>query len=325
MSQIRVGVAGAAGYTGGELLRLLIHHPQVSIAYAQSSSHAGQPWHAVHRDLLGYASATFTKEGNADVDVLFLCQGHGKAKAYFEAHPQPDRTKIIDLSHDFRLAANAEFAGRQFVYGLPELQREAIQQANAVANPGCFATAIQLGLLPLAKADLLPKELHIQATTGSTGAGQALSETGHFSRRHANLSVYKAFTHQHLGEIGETLASLGSPSQLHFVPIRGAFTRGILAAASLTIQEPLKALMELYQGYYKGHPFTHISPYELELKTVINTNFCYVSLEKVGDQLLIVSAIDNLLKGASGQAVQNMNLMLGLPENTGLQLKALAY
>jgi len=324
MSKPRVGIVGAAGYTGGELLRILLAHPEVEIAFAQSTSHMGQPWHAVHRDLLGYTDAKFTPMAE-EADVLFLCQGHGAARRYLQENPPAPGVKLIDLSQDFRHAGSSTLRDRHFIYGLPEHRRDAIRQADSVANPGCFATAIQLALLPLATQGWLPTDVHVQATTGSTGAGQALSETGHFSRRSNNLSVYKAFDHQHLQEIGETLADAGSSPRIHFVPMRGAFSRGILATATVQTDIPQADIEALYRDYYQWEPFTVFSPYEVELKTVVNTNFCYLGLERVGDQLLIVSAIDNLLKGASGQAVQNMNLMLGLPEKTGLLLKPSAY
>lgn len=323
--RIKAGIAGAAGYTGGELLRLLLLHPNVEIVFANSNSKASKPLYHVHTDLLGDTQLLFASELSYDIDVLFLCMGHGDSKKFLGANAIPSHIKIIDLSQDFRLKANA---ADKWIYGLPELNRNQISSGNYhVANPGCFATCIQLALLPLAKAGLLQSDVHINATTGSTGAGQSPSATGHFSWRANNLSVYKAFEHQHLNEIGESLLQL-QPSLtalLNFVPQRGNFTRGIHSVAythsNMTIDEALL----LYTEYYKNHPFVHISLQSIDLKQVINTNKCLLHIEKHGDMLMVTGIIDNLLKGASGQAVQNMNLVFGLEETTGLKLKPVAF
>ncbi len=328
MEKIRAGIIGGAGYTGGELIRLLINHPNVEIAFVHSNSNANKDVVTVHKDLLGDTDLTFTDQPELDVDVLFLCVGHGHALKFLTANFVGANVKIIDLSQDFRLFANAVNGEREFVYGLPELNRAAIQSANNIANPGCFATAIQLALLPLAAEGLLKSEVHINATTGSTGAGQGLSPTAHFSWRSNNLSVYKVFEHQHLNEIGQTLAGLQpgfSTNTLRFIPQRGSFARGIFATAYLQCNLDQEEASELYQSYYRSHLFTHLSEAELDLKQVVNTNKCFIHLKKHQETLVISSAIDNLLKGASGQAVQNMNLMFGLNENSGLLLKASAF
>lgn len=317
---IKAGIIGGAGYTGGELIRLLINHPEVEPAYVHSRSQVGKPVSGLHPDLLGECPLAFTDHVSFDVDVLFLCMGHGESGKFLAENPVPDGLLVIDLSHDFRWAPG-------FTYGLPELQREAISQSRRIANPGCFATAIQLGLLPLAQAQALEDEVHIHAITGSTGAGQSLQATAHFSWRHNNLSVYKAFQHQHLAEIGKSLLHLqpGFGQALNFIPIRGNFTRGIFASIYTKSEKSEAELVQLYQDYYQNHPFVHISPSNPDLKQVINTNKAVLHLEKHGDKVLIISLIDNLLKGASGQAVQNMNLALGLEETTGLRLKAMAF
>ena len=322
--KIKAGIIGGAGYTGGEMLRILIHHPNVEIAFVNSTSNAGNLISDVHTDLIGEIDLRFTSELSQAIDVLFLCVGHGDAKKFLAKNPINDRIKIIDLSQDFRLRANALLQNRNFIYGLPELNREAIKTAKNIANPGCFASCIQLGLLPLAAKGLLKSEVHINATTGSTGAGQGLSATSHFSWRNNNLSAYKAFEHQHLNEISESLAQLDPNfnQDINFVPQRGDFTRGILAAmyteSDLTIEEA----QILYEEYYSTHPFTHLSKKNIDLKQVVNTNKALIHLEKHGNKLFIVSIIDNLLKGASGQAVHNMNLMFALEEHAGLRLKA---
>jgi N-acetyl-gamma-glutamyl-phosphate reductase len=329
MGKIKAGIIGGAGYTGGEMLRILINHPHVEIAFVNSSSNAGNLVSDVHTDLFGDTDLRFVGDIPQDIDVLFLCVGHGDAKKFLAANPINDSIKIIDLSQDFRLAANAKLENRDFVYGLPELNREAIKNANNIANPGCFATCIQLGLLPLAAKGLLKNEVHINATTGSTGAGQSLSTTSHFSWRNNNLSIYKAFEHQHLNEIGESLMQVAEGKlnelALNFVPQRGDFTRGILAAMYTQSDLSLEEAQALYENYYQLHPFTHVSKKNIDLKQVVNTNKALVHLEKHGDKLFIISIIDNLLKGASGQAVQNMNLMFGLEERQGLNLKATAF
>lgn len=322
--KIKAGIVGGAGYTGGEMLRLLVNHPSVDIVFVHSNSNAGNLISDVHTDLFGDTDLRFTEELSSAIDVLFLCVGHGDAKKFLDANPVAEGIKIIDLSQDFRLKANA---GENWIYGLPELNRDKIQTADFVANPGCFATCIQLALLPLAAKGLLKSEVHINATTGSTGAGQSLSGTSHFSWRNNNLSVYKAFGHQHLGEIGESLQQLdaGFDQQINFIPQRGDFTRGILAAIYLESDLTEVEAQQLYDDYYAGHVFTHVSKKNIDLKQVVNTNKGLVHVEKHGSKLFIVSIIDNLLKGASGHAVQNMNLMFGLEESAGLRLKAAAF
>jgi N-acetyl-gamma-glutamyl-phosphate reductase len=324
MSKIKAGIMGAAGYTGGELLRLLVHHPAVEIIFAHSKSQAGRKVTDIHTDLIGDTEVVFTDAIEKGIDVLFLCLSHGEAKLLLAAFPFPDSVKIIDLSQDYRIAESADMS---FVYGLPELNRERIRTAQNIANPGCFATAIQLGLLPLADAGMLDSDLHITAMTGSTGAGQALNDTTHFSWRDNNLSVYKAFTHQHLKEIGQTISWLQPDFawKTWMIPQRGPFTRGILACITLQTDKALKELRGIYKTYYDQEPFVHFSEQNIDLKQVVNTNKCLLHLEKEEDRLLIVSVIDNLLKGASGQAVQNMNLLFGLDETTGLRLKASAF
>lgn len=324
---IKAGIIGGAGYTGGEMLRILVNHPQVAIAFVNSSSNAGNLVSDVHTDLFGDTDLKFTDQILQDIDVLFLCVGHGDAKKFLDANPINEKVKIIDLSQDFRLAQNSQLAARNFIYGLPELNKDKIASAKNVANPGCFATCIQLGLLPLASKGLLQSEVHINATTGSTGAGQSLSKTSHFSWRNNNLSVYKAFEHQHLNEIGESLVQLQGEVKeaLNFIPQRGDFTRGILAAMYIESDLTEEEAYELYESYYASHPFTHVSRKNIDLKQVVNTNKCLIHLEKHGNKLFIISIIDNLLKGASGQAVQNMNLMFGLDETAGLKLKAIGF
>ncbi len=322
-NKIKVGVVGGAGYTGGELLRLLLLHPQVTLVFAHSNSHANQPIYRVHTDLFGDTDLLFTDQVTEAIDVVFLCLGHGDSKVFLQENTFESHVKIIDLSQDFRLKKQEN----SFVYGLPELNRAQIKNAQCIANPGCFATAIQLALLPLAEQQLLPKSIYVQAVTGSTGAGQGLATTSHFSWRANNTSVYKAFTHQHLEEIGESLTQLQphTAPAIKFIPERGDFTRGIFASVVLESSLAVDDLQMLYTSYYATHPFTHFSTEGIHLKQVINTNKCLISIEKHQNDVLITSAIDNLLKGASGQAVQNMNLLFGLDEKTGLTLKASAF
>ncbi len=320
--KIKVGIIGGAGYTGGELIRLLLNHPGVETSFIHSRSNAGKPVHAVHRDLEGETDLKFTGDLNHDIDALFLCLGHGESKKFLTENKIPTHIKIIDLANDFRLSSASKHEGREFVYGLPELNRDKIKSAANVANPGCFATTIQLGLLPLAKAGLLD-EIYTTGITGSTGAGQSLSSTSHFSWRANNIQAYKTLTHQHLGEIGESLLQL-QPSgviDLSFVPWRGDFTRGIFVSSTIHCELNIEELVKLYTDFYKGHPFTHVSSDAIFLKQVVNTNKAMIQLEKVGSKLVVHSASDNLLKGASGQAVQNLNLMFGLDETAGLKLK----
>ena len=320
MKTIKAGIIGGAGYTGGETVRLLLNHPQVDLVFVQSRSQAGKPLTAVHTDLIGETELLFSENTNQPVDVLFLCLSHGESKKLLTENAFPSTTKIIDLGNDFRLGDTA--GGREFVYGLPELQREKIKSAKNIANPGCFATTIQLGLLPLAKFGLL-SEVHTTGITGSTGAGQKLQDSTHFTWRANNISAYKTLSHQHLGEINQTLKSLqpGFNENVNFVPWRGDFTRGIFVTSVVESSLPIEQAIELYKKYYSTHPFTHIADSMIDIKQVVNTNKCLIYLEKVGSKLAIHSVTDNLIKGASGQAVQNMNLMFGFNESEGLKLK----
>ncbi len=324
MNKVKIGIAGAGGYTGGELLRILLQHPHAEIRAAHSRHHAGKLVAEVHADLLGESELKFSSEIEEEIDVLFLCLGHGESVKYLSSHHVPARVKIIDFSQDYRLAGAPDHG---FLYGLPELHKSAITRATRVANPGCFATCIQLALLPLAQAGALRGEVHVSAITGSTGAGQGLAETSHFSWRNNNVQVYKAFEHQHLGEIYQSVKSLQPKweAQINFIPIRGNFTRGILSAIYLDSAAPLEEAYGMYSRYYETHPFVKISRQNPDVKQAVNTNNCVLYLEKHRDKLLIISVIDNLVKGASGQAVQNMNLMFGLEETAGLKLKAMAY
>lgn len=321
--KISVGIIGGAGYTAGELIRILLVHPFAELKYIQSGSNNGALISSVHTDLLGDTDLVFSDVDLSKIEVLFLCSGHGKSIEYLTNSSIPENLKIIDLSHDFRLKR----AGNDFVYGLPELNRSQIVKAKRVANPGCFATAIQLALLPLASAGLLIDEIHVNAITGSTGAGQAPTKTSHFSWRDNNLSVYKAFEHQHLGEIGESLvqAQPNFKKALNFIPVRGNHTRGIFVMAYTKFEGTLAEAMNIYTSFYATHPFVNVATENPDLKQVVNTNKGLVYLEKHGDKLMILSCIDNLLKGASGQAVQNMNLMFGFDERSGLSLKAIGF
>lgn len=322
--KIKVGIVGGAGYTGGETIRLLLNHPNVEIVFVQSRSNAGNLVSSVHTDLTGDTVLKFSDTINSDVDVVFLCLGHGESKKFLLDHSISDSVAIIDLSQDFRLGDSVN--GRTFVYGLPEVNIQSIKQTKSVANPGCFATAIQLGLLPLAKHGLL-KDVYTTGITGSTGAGQKLQDTTHFSWRANNISAYKTLSHQHLGEIHRTLKNVDSSfnGSINFVPWRGDFARGIFVSSIVSTEKPLEELKSIYQEFYSGHPFTHVSDHTIDLKKVVNTNKCVIGLEKEGDTLVVHSAIDNLLKGASGQAVQNMNLMFGFEESTGLKLKSTVF
>ncbi|MDR2273972.1 MAG: N-acetyl-gamma-glutamyl-phosphate reductase [Sphingobacterium sp.] len=339
MKMIRVGIVGSAGYTGGELLRVLIYHPEVEIVFANSASNAGNKLYEVHNDLFGDTELTFSSDFHTDIDVLFLCVGHGDARKFLDANPIAASVKIIDLSQDYRLRANTMYQEQQFVYGLPELNREAIKSAQYIANPGCFATNIQLALLPLASKGLLPDQIHVNATTGSTGAGQKPGATTHFSWRNNNLSAYKSFEHQHLQEISESLDQLQNgflpqsdesllvraAEKINFVPQRGDFARGIFSAIYVESDLAADQAYALYEDYYATHPFTQVSHNNIDLKQVVNTNKSIIHLEKHGNKLLILNVTDNLLKGASGQAVQNMNLMFGFNERLGLNLKSVGF
>ena len=319
----KIGIIGGGGYTAGELLRLLIHHPQVTIDFVLSNSQNGKKISSVHEDLVGEIDLTFTNKMNLDVDVIFICSGHGFSKKFLAENEIPENIAIIDLSTDFRLKAK----GNPFVYALPELQKAAIKATNRIANPGCFATAIQLALLPLAANQALKNDIHINALTGSTGAGQQPTETAHFSWRLNNISIYKPFSHQHLDEITQSLKQLqpNFNSEINFLPVRGNFARGIYASVYTKFDGTIEQAYEWYEDFYQDSVFTVITKENPNLKQVVNTNKCMLHLLKHGDKLLIISMIDNLLKGASGQAVQNMNLVLGLPENMGLGLKAVYF
>ena len=322
--KIKVGIIGGAGYTAGELIRILLNHKEVNLNFIYSTSNSENKVSDIHQDLVGDTDLVFTKKINPEVDVLFLCLGHGNSKAFIEEHIFSSKTKIIDLSNDFRLNEDVYFKGREFVYGLPELQKEKIKQANSIANPGCFATALQLGILPLAANNLLKEDLHINAVTGATGAGTSLSKTTHFTWRDNNFSYYKPFKHQHLGEVYQSVKQLQQDfdTDINFVPNRGNFSRGIFATIYTKFSGSIEDATKLYTDFYKDSVFTFLSNKELHLKQVVNTNKCLIHLHKHNDKLLITSCIDNLLKGASGQAVQNMNLMFGFEETMGIQLKA---
>ena len=322
---INVGIIGGSGYTGGELIRLVIQHPALELDFVYSTTRAGKPLTHAHPDLLGSVETHFTGSVNPEVQVVFLCLGHGKSKAFLKENTFSKTTIIIDLSNDFRLEKDREFDGRHFVYGLPELQKENIEKATAIANPGCFATAIQLALLPLAEHQKITAPVHINAITGSTGAGVSPSPTSHYSWRNNNISWYKPFTHQHLGEIEQTIAAAQQHQKLYFMPQRGNFTRGIFATAYTHFNGSLETAKALYKNHYKKHPFTVVSDTEITLKQVVNTNYCVLHLHKHDDTLLITSIIDNLVKGASGQAIQNLNILKGWEENLGLQLKASSF
>lgn len=323
---IKVGIIGGAGYTAGELIRLLLNHPDVELKWVHSTSNAGNPVSGVHQGLVGETALYFTNETPLDaVDVIFLCTPHGESRKFLELHKDniPDDLRIIDLSQDFRIADGTH----DFIYGLPELNRKYIIRGKHVANPGCFATAIQLALLPLARNLLLNSDIHVNAITGSTGAGVKPSATSHYSWRNDNVSIYKPFTHQHLAEIYQTLHGMQASfnSKVNFIPVRGCFSRGIFATLYMDCPVELSEIKKLYNEYYDDHNFTFVSDRMPDLKDVVNTNKCLLYLTKEDGKLLIVSVIDNLLKGASGQAVHNMNLLFGLHERVGLQLKASAF
>jgi len=319
---IKAGIIGGAGYTAGELIRILLNHPEVEISFVHSESNAGNYLHDVHEGIFGETGMCFTdKVGLGGIDVLFLCSAHGRSRAFWAEHPAPEGLKVVDLAQDFRDESEG------YVYGLPEWQRAKIANASKVANPGCFATAIQLALLPLASAGLLNSDVEVTAITGSTGAGVKPSPTGHFSWRNNNISTYKTFEHQHLLEIRRNLKAVQGTEipAINFVPMRGDFARGIFVSAYTDCELSIEGAIDLYEELYADTAFTFVSPKPVDLKQVVNTNKCLISLEKHGGKLVISSVIDNLLKGASGQAVQNMNLIFGLPEDMGLRLKASAF
>ncbi len=324
---IKVGIIGGSGYTAGELLRLLVHHPKVELDFVYSTTNAGVSIHKQHPDLIGEINLEFTDAVNPHVDVLFLCLGHGRSRSFLETNTFSKNTKVIDLGNDFRLNEDQKFLDRDFIYGLPELQKDTIKSAQNIANPGCFATAIQLGLLPLASAGKLRDTVHVNATTGSTGAGVIPGKTTHFSWRDNNFSSYKVFTHQHLGEIEQSLQQLQTDFDvpLFFIPNRGNFSKGIYATMYTKYEGSESEAKELYTSFYSDSEFTVVSDDEIHLKQVVNTNKCILHITKKNGMLLITSVIDNLIKGASGQAIHNMNLMFGLEEKTGLELKASAF
>ena len=320
---VRVGILGAAGYTGGELIRLLINHPQAEIVFANSESNAGNLICDVHEGLMGETDMRFTAEMPfGEVDVVFFCFGHGKSRAFLQEHTIPSHVRIIDLAQDFRIAGE-----HNYVYGLPETHRQEISTCMHLANPGCFATCIQLGLLPALKAGIISGDIHTNGITGSTGAGQKPGATTHFSWRNDNISIYKTFTHQHLHEINQTIHELQPQydGQMFFIPQRGCFTRGIFVTSYARCNTPIEEVKAIYEDYYRDAAFTHVVSTSPDIKQVVNTNKALVYVERYADKLLMVSCIDNLLKGAVGQAVENMNLMFGLPEDTGLRLKASAF
>ena len=322
--KIKAGIVGGAGYTGGETIRLLLNHPNVELVFCHSRSSAGNTLDAVHPDLAGETQMTFTDDLDYDVDVVFLCLGHGESKKFLADDPFSPDVRIIDLSQDFRLGESIN--GRKFVYGLPELNRDEIKRASNIANPGCFATAIELGLLPMAKKGIL-SEVFATGITGSTGAGQKLQDTTHFTWRANNISAYKTLTHQHLKEITRSVTQLqpGFAAPINFIPWRGDFPRGIFVSSCLATQMPIEETRQLYHDFYAGHPFTIVSDRTIDLKQVVNTNKAMIGIESEGDKIVVHSAIDNLLKGASGQAVHNMNLMFGLEESAGLKLKSIVF
>lgn len=322
--KIKVGVIGGAGYTGGETIRLLLNHPEAELVFVHSRSNAGNPLYSAHSDLKGDTELKFTGTISQDVDVVFLCLGHGESKKYLAENKFDNHIRIIDLSQDFRLGESID--DRQFVYGLPELNRDAIKGASNIANPGCYATCIQLGLLPLAKEGILG-EVFTTGITGSTGAGQKLQQTTQFTWRASNISAYKTLTHQHLREINQSIKQLqpSFDSLINFVPWRGDFTRGIFVSSVISTERSLQELTDLYQSFYDSHPFTILSDTTVDLKQIVNNNKCLIQLEKEGDKLVVHTVLDNLLKGASGQAVQNMNLMCGIEETAGLKLKSVVF
>lgn len=321
---IKIGILGGAGYTAGELIRLLINHPQAQIVFVNSESNAGNFLADVHEGLTGDTDMRFTSEMPFDdVDVVFFCFGHGKSRQFLDTHHVPEKVRIIDLAQDFRI----ESEGNDFVYGLPEINRKRIAEARHVANPGCFATCIQLGLLPAASLKIINSNVSVNAITGSTGAGQKPGPTSHFSWRAANMSIYKPFVHQHVPEIRQSVQQVQGylNADIDFIPYRGPFARGIFATEVITTDAPEDEIINAYKRFYDGEPFTHYCDKPIDMKQVVNTNKCIVHCEKVGNKLLVTSTADNLLKGAVGQAVENMNIMFGIPEESGLKLKASAF
>ena len=321
----KIGIVGGSGFTGGELIRILLNHPKFKIRFIYSLSQNGKNIHEIHPDLLGKTDIIFSDQIITEVDVLFLCLGHGKSKIFLDKYNFKSDTIIIDLSSDFRLINNNKYKSRNFLYSLPEFNREKIKQSKSIANPGCFATAIQIGLLPLLVNNLIKNDIHVNAITGSTGAGKISSDTNNFNWRNNNLSIYKPFNHQHLNEIYQTLNILGNDSKIYFVPYRGNFTRGIFTSIYMKFDHEIEDIKIIYENFYKNHPFTFLSKNDINLKEVINTNNCHLKIEFHENIIHITTVIDNLLKGASGQAVQNLNIIYGYEESLGLNFKGSIY
>ena len=321
----KIGILGGSGFTGGELIRILLNHPKLKIKFIYSLSQNGKNVHEIHPDLLGKTDIIFSDQISTDIDVLFLCLGHGKSRIFLDKYNFKSDTIIIDLSSDFRLTNNNKYKSRNFLYSLPEFNREKIKQSKSIANPGCFATAIQIGLLPLITNNLIENDIHVNAITGSTGAGRISSDTNNFNWRNNNLSIYKPFNHQHLNEIYQTLNIMGNDSKIYFVPYRGNFTRGIFTSIYMKFDDEIENIKSMYKDFYESHPFTFLSKNDINLKEVINTNNCHVNIECHESIIHITTVIDNLLKGASGQAVQNLNIIFGYEESLGLNFKGSIY
>lgn len=321
----KIGIVGGSGFTGGELIRILVNHPKLKIKFIYSLSQNGKNVHEIHPDLLGKTDIIFSDQISTDIDVLFLCLGHGKSRIFLDKYNFKSDTIIIDLSSDFRLTNNNKYKSRNFLYSLPEFNREKIKQSKSIANPGCFATAIQIGLLPLMANNLIKNDIHVNAITGSTGAGRVSSDTNNFNWRNNNLSIYKPFNHQHLNEIYQTLNIMGNDSKIYFVPYRGNFTRGIFTSIYMKFDDEIENIKSIYKDFYESHPFTFLSKNDINLKEVINTNNCHVNIECHESIIHITTVIDNLLKGASGQAVQNLNIIFGYEESLGLNFKGSIY
>ena len=321
----KIGIIGGSGFTGGELIRILLNHPKLKIKFIYSLSQNGKNVHEIHPDLLGKTDIIFSDQISTDIDVLFLCLGHGKSRIFLDKYNFKSDTIIIDLSSDFRLTNNNKYKSRNFLYSLPEFNREKIKQSKSIANPGCFATAIQIGLLPLITNSLIKNDIHVNAITGSTGAGRISSDTNNFNWRNNNLSIYKPFNHQHLNEIYQTLNIMGNDSKIYFVPYRGNFTRGIFTSIYMKFDDEIENIKSIYKDFYESHPFTFLSKNDINLKEVINTNNCHVNIECHESIIHITTVIDNLLKGASGQAVQNLNIIFGYEESLGLNFKGSIY
>ena len=321
----KIGIVGGSGFTGGELIRILLNHPKFKIKFIYSLSQNGKNIHEIHPDLLGKTDIIFSDQITTDIDVLFLCLGHGKSKFFLDNYNFKSDMIIIDLSSDFRLINNNKYKSRNFLYSLPEFNREKIKQSKSIANPGCFATAIQIGLLPLMVNKLIKNDIHVNAITGSTGAGKMSSDTNNFNWRNNNLSIYKPFNHQHLNEIYQTLNILGNDSKIYFVPYRGNFTRGIFTSIYMKFDHEIEDIKIIYEDFYENHPFTFLSKNDINLKEVINTNNCHLKIEFHENIIHITTVLDNLLKGASGQAVQNLNIIYGYEESLGLNFKGSIY